>query len=165
MRCPPWKHAEMTWRIRPAREDDVPKIKVIEEVSFPRPWDEDLFRIIGAWRGSVPIEHNRLISMNVAESNEEVLGYVVWEEDMGSKAGHILNIAVRAENRRQGLGMALLNHAFDLLRKHEIKSCRLEVRPSNRAARCLYERAGMATLHVESGYYSGEDAIVYGIEL
>jgi ribosomal-protein-alanine N-acetyltransferase len=155
----------MTWKIRPARENDVPRIKVIEDWSFPRPWDEDLFRIIGAWSGSVPIEHNRLISMNVAESEEEILGYVVWEEDMGSKTGHILNIAVRPENRRQGLGMTLLTHTFSLLRKHEIKSCKLEVRPSNLAARELYERAGMTTLHVESGYYGGEDAIVYGIEL
>ena len=63
----------MTWRIRPAQENDVPMIKVIEDGSFPRPWDEDLFRIIGAWRGSVPIEHNRLISMNVAESDEEII--------------------------------------------------------------------------------------------
>ncbi|MHA2380058.1 MAG: hypothetical protein ACXADS_12360 [Candidatus Thorarchaeota archaeon] len=52
----------MTWKIRPAREDDVPRIKVIEEGSFPRPWDEDLFRIIGAWRGCVPIDLNRVIS-------------------------------------------------------------------------------------------------------
>ncbi len=155
----------MNWKIRPAGEEDVPGIKAIEDGSFPRPWDEDLFRIIGAWRGSVPIEHDRLISMNVAENNEEILGYVVWEEDVGDRTGHILNIAVRPENRRQGLGMTLLSHTFGLMRRHEIRSCRLEVRPSNHAARELYERAGMTTLHVESGYYGEEDAIVYGIEL
>jgi ribosomal-protein-alanine N-acetyltransferase len=155
----------LTWKIRPAREDDVPRIKVIEEGSFPRPWDEDLFRIIGAWRGCVPIDLNRVISMNVAERSEEILGYVVWEEDVSNKSGHILNIAIRPENRRQGLGLTLLNHTFSLLQKHEIRSCKLEVRPSNRAAHGLYERAGMTVLHVEVGYYGTEDAIVYGIEL
>ncbi|MFQ5832314.1 MAG: ribosomal protein S18-alanine N-acetyltransferase [Candidatus Thorarchaeota archaeon] len=155
----------MAWQIRPAQERDVAKIKAIENGSFPRPWDESLFRIIGAWRGRVPIERNRVIFMYVAETDEELLGYVVWEEDVTERIGHILNVAVKTERRREGLGTALINHAFDTLRSHRINSCRLEVRPSNTAARRLYERAGMAAQHEESGYYGDEDAIVYSIKL
>ncbi|MFW9799694.1 MAG: ribosomal protein S18-alanine N-acetyltransferase [Candidatus Thorarchaeota archaeon] len=155
----------MVWRIRPAEEGDAAKIKAIENGSFPRPWDEDLFRIISAWRGRVPIEQHRIIFMYVAETEEELLGYVVWEEDVTEGIGHILNVAVKTERRREGLGTALMNHAFDTLRSHKINSCRLEVRQSNNAARRLYEHAGMSAQYEESGYYGDEDAIVYGIKL
>ncbi len=113
----------------------------------------------------MPVEQNRIIFMYVAEMDEELLGYVVWEENVTEGIGHILNVAVKTERRKEGLGTALMNHAFDTLRSHKINSCRLEVRQSNNAARRLYERAGMTAEHEESRYYGDEDAIIYSIKL
>jgi ribosomal-protein-alanine N-acetyltransferase len=51
---------------------------------------------------------------------------------------HLLNLCVRPERRREGLGRFLLEHMLELARADGAQRIFLEVRPSNHAARELY---------------------------
>jgi ribosomal-protein-alanine N-acetyltransferase len=103
--------------------------------------------------------------MYVIEDDGELAGYVVWEEDVQSDEGHLLNIAIRPQNRRMGMGRELLDYALKTMREHKMASCRLEVRESNTPAIALYIQAGMSIQSHDSGYYEEEDALIFTIKL
>jgi ribosomal-protein-alanine N-acetyltransferase len=155
----------MARKIRVVTREDVPNIVAIERTSFPRPWDDDIFRILGSWRGHVRTQRRKTVFMYVIEDEGELAGYVVWEEDNQLEEGHLLNIAVRTQNRRRGLGRELLGHALKMMSEHNMVSCRLEVRESNTPAQALYIQAGMSILRHNSDYYEDEDALIFTITL
>jgi ribosomal-protein-alanine N-acetyltransferase len=78
----------------------------------------------------------------------------------------ILNLAVRPDRRRQGLGRHLLGHVLHLCDNMGIKRGYLEVRRSNDAARNLYQAYGFAEVGVRSKYYpdNREDAIIMRLD-
>ncbi|MFX0053785.1 MAG: ribosomal protein S18-alanine N-acetyltransferase [Promethearchaeota archaeon] len=149
--------------IRVVTRDDVPDIIAIERTSFPKPWDDDIFRILGAWRGRVRTQKGKTVFMYVIEEDGELAGYIVWEEDVQLEESHLLNIAIRRESRRRGLGRELLDYAFSMMRERKMASCRLEVRASNTPAQALYANAGMSVLCRDDQYYDDEDALIYTI--
>ncbi|MHA2117884.1 MAG: ribosomal protein S18-alanine N-acetyltransferase [Candidatus Thorarchaeota archaeon] len=151
--------------IRVVSREDVPLVITIERSSFPRPWDEDIFRILGSWRGHVRTQRRKTVFMYVIEDDDELAGYVVWEEDVESAESHLLNIAIRQQSRRRGMGRELLDYALETMREHKMASCRLEVRESNTPAQALYVEAGMSILCRDSAYYEDEDALVFTIML
>lgn len=75
---------------------------------------------------------------------------------------HVNNVAVRAEDRRQGIGQALLWRVIEEGRRQRVQAAFLEVRASNRIAQALYERCGFRRQGVRRNYYSDptEDAFV-----
>jgi ribosomal-protein-alanine N-acetyltransferase len=151
--------------IRVVTRDDVPHIIEIERSSFPKPWDDDIFRILGAWRGRVRTQKGKTVFMYVIEEDNELAGYVVWEEDVHMEESHLLNIAIRRQSRRKALGRELLDYALSMMREHNMASCRLEVRESNTPAQALYAKAGMSLLCRNDEYYEDEDALIYTIKL
>jgi [ribosomal protein S18]-alanine N-acetyltransferase len=74
----------------------------------------------------------------------------------------LLNLAVRPDCRRQGIGRGLLTFLFQKAREEKAQQVLLEVRPSNRKALALYRSLGFEVLYRRPGYYSpeGEDALV-----
>ncbi|MFW9801603.1 MAG: ribosomal protein S18-alanine N-acetyltransferase [Candidatus Thorarchaeota archaeon] len=152
-------------RIRVVTRDDVQDIIAIESTSFPKPWDDDIFRILGAWRGRVRTQKGKTVFMYVIEENSELAGYIVWEEDAQLEESHLLNIAIRQQSRLRGLGRELLDYAFGMMRERNMSSCRLEVRESNTPAQALYANVGMSVLCHEDQYYEDEDALIYTIRL
>ncbi|MFX0108649.1 MAG: ribosomal protein S18-alanine N-acetyltransferase [Candidatus Hodarchaeota archaeon] len=153
------------WSIRPIQRKDVPYVQAIENDSFPNPWDEEFFQILAAWHGIVNIQKSKRICMLVGKEDDEIAGYIVWEEDKQELQGHIMNLAVRKISRRKGLGKFLMESTLDMLQKQGFRTCMLEVRESNLAAHALYEKLGMTRKSVETDYYQEEDAIIYIIEL
>jgi ribosomal-protein-alanine N-acetyltransferase len=151
--------------IRFVTRDDVPHIIAIERMSFPKPWDDDVFRILGAWRGRVRTQKGKTVFMYVIEEDSELAGYIVWEEDFRLKESHLLNIAIRQQSRRKGLGRELLEYALSMMRERNMSSCRLEVRQSNSSAQALYANIGMSVLCHDDHYYEDEDALIYTIRL
>ncbi len=151
--------------IREVTREDVPPVATIERASFPRPWDEDIFRILGSWRGRIKTQRRKIVYMYVIEEDDELAGYVVWQEDDKIAEGHLLNIAIRPHSRRRGMGRELLEFALETMRNHKMTSCRLEVRESNIPAQALYAQAGMTIQCIDSGYYEGEDALIFAIRL
>ncbi len=91
----------------------------------------------------------------VALRDGRVVGFVAYRVVLDE--GEILNLAVEAAARRQGVAAALLGAVRPLAAEWF-----LEVRESNVGARSLYERLGFALCGRRTRYYSdGEDATLY----
>ena len=142
----------MSARIRPLAETDLDRIVAIERASFGSPWTRGMFLdelLQGASR-----------AWFVADSPWGIVGYAGLMEVDGE--GHLLNLAVRADARRQRVGTALLSAVFSEAGRRGLSRITLEVRPSNAVALELYESAGFEHAGKRPGYYSdtGEDAAV-----
>jgi len=77
---------------------------------------------------------------------------------------HLLNVCVRPEYQRAGLGRRMVEHLLSEATKQEAERVYLEVRPSNAVAYNLYLSMGFYEVGVRKGYYPAkwgrEDALV-----
>ena len=100
-------------------------------------------------------------------TGNELLGYFILLLAAGE--GHLLNLSVAAARQRSGHGSELLKQAMRLARSRGAQHIFLEVRPSNLAAKALYERFGFREVAVRAGYYPAhagrEDALVLTLAL
>lgn len=134
----------------------VEQVIEIERASFPVPWSEKAFEE----------EINRDISnLWALVSNEKVYAYICFW--MFDREIHILNFAVHAQKRRQGLGRYLLNGVIDIGAARGVENIWLEVRPSNGPALSIYKKFGFSDVGRRKGYYSDsqEDAIIMALDL
>ncbi|MCL6481675.1 MAG: ribosomal protein S18-alanine N-acetyltransferase [Firmicutes bacterium] len=101
----------------------------------------------------------------VAVTGPQVLGFLVSRQTL--EEAEILNLAVRPEARRLGLGSQLLARALEEARRAGVRRVGLEVRASNVAAIRFYERHGFRLQGRRRDYYSNprEDALLYGCVL
>ncbi len=141
------------WLIR----RDMPEVLDIESTSFEFPWSQDDFISC--------LQQRNCIGM-VAELDGEVVGYIVYE--MGRSEFHVLNLAVRPDVRRRGVGQQLLEKIVSKLRHGQRTEVRLEVRETNLAAQLFFRRLGFQAVSVLKDFYEDtiEDAysMVYQIE-
>ncbi len=131
--------------IRPLTPDDLGAVMEIETRAYDFPWTEGIFRDclrVGYCCWCYENEHT-------------LLGYGVMSAAAGES--HILNLTVRPESQRQGIGSLLLRHFQRLARRHGADTLMLEVRPSNRGAIRLYEKLGFNEVGVRPNYYPAED--------
>jgi len=146
-------------RLIPMQEGDLDAVLALEEVSFPQPWTRKMF--LGELQGNV-FAVNLIARAGDGSGATEgtLLGYVmfwvVFEEL------HLMNLAVRPEARRQGLGADLVRHALAVGADRGVRTALLEVRASNRPALAMYERLGFVRRGVRRGYYEHprEDAVI-----
>ncbi len=142
----------------PMRLDDVADVAALERECFPDPWSPDSFLAEVERRPDVgwPV---------VVREGAGLIGYaVVWfiVDEI-----HIGNIAVSPRHQGKGVGRWLLERILAEGRRRGMVFATLEVRPSNRAALCLYERFGFRKIAVRRRYYrnNDEDAWVLAIAL
>ncbi len=145
--------------IRRMEERDLPEVLAIERVSFPNPWHESTFR------GEI---QNKSISfpwVMVREPGDQVVGYIIFWK-VGEEV-QVNNIAIHPDFRRRGLGESLLREVISWVKKEGAQFITLEVRPSNLAARALYQKLGFRTIGLRRFYYSNpvEDALVMILDL
>ncbi|MHC1567909.1 MAG: ribosomal protein S18-alanine N-acetyltransferase [Candidatus Syntropharchaeia archaeon] len=96
----------------------------------------------------------------VAEVDGRIVGFIIAILTMDGE-GRIFSIAVDEGYRRKGIGTALLNSAFEILKEKGVDSVRLEVRVTNHPAQSLYRKLGFVDVGFIPNYYrNGEDAIV-----
>lgn len=69
----------------------------------------------------------------------------------------LLSMGVLAENRRDGVGLMLLDYALATAKTLGAKFMMLEVNALNEAAQTLYESQGFEKFSVRKGYYTGAD--------
>jgi ribosomal-protein-alanine N-acetyltransferase len=96
----------------------------------------------------------------VAKKDGKVVGYGgMWAV---LNEGHITNIAVHPDYRRQKIGEKVVQAMVDRAHKEGIDRLTLEVRKSNDAAIQLYKRFGFKECGVRKGYYADtkEDALI-----
>jgi ribosomal-protein-alanine N-acetyltransferase len=143
--------------IRPLTLADLDAVMEIEIRAYDFPWTEGIFRDclrVGycCW---------------CYENDEVVQGYGVMSAAAGDS--HILNLTVRPESQRQGIGGKLMKHFLQLARRHGADTLMLEVRPSNTTAIRLYEQLGFNEIGVRRNYYPAaegrEDALLLALSL
>jgi len=138
--------------IRQGGVDDIAAVAVIEKLSFEDPWP-------------LPALHSELKSDRrrrplVVEAEGEIQGYLMaW---IVADEYHIVNIAVRPEGRRGGLGSLLLEEGLDEAREAGCVLATLEVRRSNASAIEFYRGWGFEEVGCRKAYYAdnGEDALI-----
>jgi ribosomal-protein-alanine N-acetyltransferase len=143
--------------VEPMTVADLPDLLAIERASFTTPWTEANFRH--------EIEDNPLAWNLVAREAGTLRGfacaYVVADELM------INDLAVQHDARRRGVGSQLLRQLLEGAQRRGCRRASLEVRPSNAAARELYEAFGFTAVGIRRGYYAdtGEDALLLSCDL
>jgi len=133
-------------------EADLESVLEIERRSYPTPWTRDNFLF--------ELRENPFARNLVLRSGPAVAGFAcLWVVDRELK---INNIAIGPEHRGRGHGRRLLRACLDLGRSEGCLEATLEVRPSNKVARALYEAHGFRTFGRRKGYYQDtrEDAIL-----
>lgn len=144
--------------LRAAEKADLDAIDRIERLSF----DKDRFSRRNL-RRALARPTARLL---MAEADGKAAGYAMILFRAGSSVARLYSIAVDPAFRGQGVADRLLQEAARLCIAQGADRLRLEVRPSNRAAARLYERAGFALLERAPHYYDdGEDAIRMELDL
>ncbi len=136
---------------------DLDAIMAIETASFAHAWTRPMF--------VQELEDRSMCKPSVAIDGARVVGYIVsWflHDEV-----HVLNVAVDPSERRRGIGRALMEWVVKQARETSRELITLEVRPTNRAARRLYESIGFVAVALRRGYYveTGEDALVMVLRL
>ena len=145
--------------LRRMNEDDLSSVMEIENLSYPTPWN------LSSFKGEI---ENRPISnpyVIIFRPLEKIIGYVIYWHIRNEV--QISNIAISPDYRQMGVGEGVLRKVLVEMRRKGIDFVFLEVRPSNLAARHLYEKLGFTMLGLRRGYYRNpsEDAIVMGKSL
>ena len=138
--------------IKAMKEAQVPQIAALERVCFSDPWSE---------KSILSELENPLSCWLVAMDGERLAGYVGSQTVLGET--DMMNVAVRPEYRRKGLGKELILSLIEALRQRESRCLTLEVRDSNAPARALYEGLGFQEIGRRKNYYRNpkEDALIY----
>lgn len=139
--------------IRDMELADIEEVLLIEKEAYPIPWTREQFiqEITGNEHAVCP----------VLERSGTVIAYAVsW---ILFEEFHLLNIAVKRDERGKGRGALLLRWLEETGSKVGVKFMCLEVRRSNHPAINLYLKQGFIEQGVRKGYYrdNGEDAILF----
>ena len=125
----------------------------IEQLSNSTPWSYSSF--IDCM--------NKNYQFYVCTDNKKVIGFFIASFSL--LEGHLLNISVAPNRKRQGVGNILLNKIESIAIEYGIKEIFLEVRESNREAIALYENNGYRKIGLRKNYYKlsegREDAVIY----
>lgn len=143
--------AEWNLNLRPMGERDVEAVVKIQAASAE----------IAQWtaRDYASLSVTGMVAW-VAEFEGAIAGFLVARRI--ATEIEILNLAVRPDTRRRGIGHALMQFAFEWGKQFDAKSTFLEVRASNRDALQFYKRHGFEETGRRPLYYSNpvEDALV-----
>jgi len=129
----------------------VRQVAELEKEYFRDPWSEN----------SIASELKNPLSLwLVAADNGTVVGYVGSQSVMGE--ADMMNIAVSANYRRQGIAQELVQALVTALAEKQVSCLTLEVRASNEPAKALYEKLGFSQIGRRPNYYRNprEDALI-----
>jgi ribosomal-protein-alanine N-acetyltransferase len=144
-------------RLARLRDSDLSEVMAIENAVYSHPWTRGNFS--DSLRAGYHCWAWRL--------GDELLGYFILLVAAGE--GHLLNLSIAAARQRAGHGSALLREAMQMARARGAQHIFLEVRPTNLAAKALYNRFGFHEVAIRRDYYpadSGrEDALVLTLAL
>ncbi len=108
------------------------------------------------------LEDRNTVSL-VARINSEIAGFIIGFIHCRDKMirGHIYTIDVAIKYRRRGIGLKLLKKLERIFLERGVRTCYLETRVDNLAARELYRRQGYVEVEKLEHFYRG----VHGIRL
>ena len=144
--------------VRPAVEADLPAVRAVDAEAFGADaWSAAAWQ--AEWDGVPVMRH-----LAVAVEDDRVVGdgIVATIADVAD----LHRIAVVADQRRHGLGAALVRALMAEARRRECTRMLLEVEASNDAALALYGRLGFVEIARRQAYYGpGRDALVLELGL
>lgn len=129
---------------------DLPQVIAIERRAFPTPWSLAMF----------VLELSKPTGICLAAvRGDKVAGYLICSRY--DTVWHVMNVAVDADRRRQGIAAALLSRLFEEADRPG-EQYTLEVRVSNEPAIRMYEGFGFRPAGRRRGYYhdNKEDALI-----
>ncbi len=130
------------------RQEDIERVSILEQASFNDPYPSYFLS---------ELARDNPDTFLVLTLNNKIVGYGIidhWDDH-----DHLISIAVHPDNRRKGLGEAILAELEK--RSSKDRPLKLEVRQSNAAAIQLYLKLGFMKTGLADGYYTdGEDAII-----
>ena len=139
-------HPEPEWLHRPMAVADLASVLALETAAYSHPWSKANF--IDSLAAGYSTELRFL-------ADGSLVGYFVALP--GFEESHLLNLTVAPAWQRAGHGQALLRRWAALARQRGDQALWLEVRPSNLAARALYQRFGFAQVGCRRNYYPAPD--------
>lgn len=147
-------------RYRRMRPEDLTRVVEIEKDGFKHPWSRELLEreLSHSWS-------TVLLAVVDGPRGEAIIGFIVFW--LVHDEVHVLNIATAVEERRRGVGRALMREAAEAGRRRGATLATLEVRRSNAAAIALYRSLGYRQAGIRPNYYAEEkeDAIVMLLDL
>ena len=92
----------------------------------------------------------------------KIVGHLCAAVGEGGRDGWILNAAVQAHYRRQGIGQRLLEQGIAQMVALGVARIRVTSEPDNVAANRLYEQLGFRAVGAEADYYGdGQDRLIF----
>ena len=137
--------------LREMMVEDLGQVMEIEEDLFAVPWTREGFFTFLTRKDTMFL---------VVEEKGRILAYcgllMVLDE------GDVLNVAVRRDRQREGIGNFLMESLIRLAGQQGVDVIHLEVRSGNETAIRLYERSGFVRDGVRRNYYTDptEDAVL-----
>jgi ribosomal protein S18 acetylase RimI-like enzyme len=147
--------------VRRGTAEDLPSLQTVNLAAF-KPIHESFAEILGPginslvypdWRRSQQHELVELVdkpnvTLFVAESDSQLVGFVVVEINEETRVGELCMIAVRPDARGQGIGGMLNERALQVMRDAGMKLAELGTGgdSAHAAARRSYERVGYTAL-------------------
>ncbi len=133
---------------------DLPAVMEIDRQSLPRPWSEVV------WREELRSPFSLYL---VLEEGRTACAHI-GVKHLADEA-HVMTLAVRLDRRRRGFARILVEGALADPASAGAHRVYLEVRPSNLAARALYDSLGFVRTGVRPSYYGDEDALLLTLDL
>lgn len=142
----------MDYTIRDVQPGEIPQIEALEKACFSVPWTADQLK------GQLKDRQHEFIA--AVSAGGAVLGYIGMMHVLDE--GYISNVAVAPENRRQGIGDALILALLKICAALGLSFVTLEVRAGNVPAIALYEKHGFERVGLRKNYYDHprEDALL-----
>lgn len=140
------------FEIIPMTVEHIDGVLAVEEATFSIPWTRKDFER--------EMTENNLAIYYVAVADGKIVGYAgMWHV---ITEGHITNVAVLEDYRKQGIGDALMEQLEQVAMKKEMIGITLEVRISNAPAQYLYHKHGYRAEGLRKNYYpdTHEDAVI-----
>lgn len=148
--------------VRPMKDACLDQVLAIEQASFQDPWPSFAF--------TAELEHSWswfwvIGPGGAAGRSQRIEGYIICWVIAGEM--HLMNLAVDPHKRRLGLAATLLDCALARFARSGGGMVSLEVRPSNHAARRLYESFGFEVVGRRQRYYrlDDEDALIMALQV
>jgi ribosomal-protein-alanine N-acetyltransferase len=139
---------------------DLPQVLAIERRSYRAPWSLAMFVLETAKPGGLSIVARSFSTgATPGPPTGGLVGYAIVSRY--DDAFHVMNVCVDPNRRREGIARALLLHVIEAAGGEQARLT-LEVRPSNRGARGLYDELGFVAVGTRRNYYrdDGEDALI-----
>lgn len=145
----PVLNIQIRWMVR----RDMDEVLEIERSSFEYAWSENDFL---HW-----LRQRNCIGM-VAEQNEHVVGYMIYE--LEKNCLHIVNFAVAKGCRRSGVGSQMIEKLVGKLSQQRREYITLEVRETNLAAQLFFRDQNFQAVQVLRDHYQDTSEDAYAMQ-